>query len=220
MLVSEALQQRVSTRAFLPSPIPAGQLRSLFEAAQQAPSNCNVQPWQVYVVSGASRDALRERLLAEVGSGAPPVPDVDWGLTYEGEYRERQFGAAAALYGALGIDRKDRPARTEAMLRNWAFFDAPHAAFFTMHRSMGLRGAVDLGIYAQSLALLMAQEDIASCYQGALNQYPGPVRDLLGIPDEYGIVFGMSFGYADPEAPANRARTAREPLERSVSFFE
>lgn len=220
MSVTQALQSRFSTRAFRPEPVPAEQLRSIFERAGQSPSNCNVQPWQVYVISGETRDALRERLLAEVASGRAPAPDFDWGLAYEGEHRERQFGAAAALYDALGIDRRDRPARNEAMLRNWAFFDAPHAAFFTMERSLGMRGAVDLGIYAQSLALLMAEEGISSCYQGALNQHPGPVRELLDIPSGLGIVFGMSFGYADAAAQVNTARTTREPLERLVRFFD
>jgi nitroreductase len=219
MLVSEVLRQRVSTRAFLPEPVPAERLHNLFELAQLAPSNCNVQPWQVYVASGAVRDELSRRLLAEAGSGAVPAPEVPWGLSgYQGVYRERQFGSANALYGALGIDRRDRPARTEAALRNWAFFDAPHAAFFTMHKDMGLQGAVDLGIYAQGLVLLMAEQNIASCYQGALNHYPGPVRELLDIPSDYLIVFGLSFGYADPAAPVNRARTEREPLANAVHF--
>jgi nitroreductase len=156
----------------------------------------------------------------EAASGKAPEPEVPWGLTgYQGIYRERQFGAANALYGAIGIDRRDREARFEAALRNWTFFDAPHAAFFAMHRDMGLQGAVDLGIYAQGLVLLMAEEGIASCYQGALNHYPGPVRELLEIPEEYLIVFGLSFGYADPEAPVNRARTDRAPLDSAVHFF-
>lgn len=220
MSVAAALQQRVSTRAFLPTPVPAARLRELFAAAQQAPSNCNVQPWQVYVASGRTRDRLRERLVAAAQSGQPPCPEFDWGMKYDGIHRERQIGAAVALYGALGIGRQDRAARERAMLRNWEFYDAPHAAFFAMDRRGGMPGAVDLGIYAQGLALLLAEAGIASCLQGSLNHYPGPVRELLGIPDHLGILFGMCFGYADPEAPANRAHTRREPLENSVVFAD
>lgn len=220
MSVAAALQKRVSTRAFLPTPIPHDVLHDIFSRAQLSPSNCNVQPWQVYVVSGETQKILKDRLMAAMTSGAPSTPDFDWSIKYEGEYRVRQFGAAAALYDALGIDRTDRAARTEAMLRNWTFFDAPHSAFFTMGKTLGLGGAVDLGIYAQSLALLMADAGIATCFQGALNQVPGPVRDMLKIPESLGILFGMSFGYADLDAPANTARTEREPLEKSVQFFD
>ncbi|MET0377687.1 MAG: nitroreductase [Spongiibacteraceae bacterium] len=218
MSVITALQKRVSTRAFLSTPLPRDLIQRTFTAAQLAPSNCNVQPWQVYVVSGDTKQALQEKLLADIAAGKPAVPEFDWSLKYEGELRERQFGSASALYGALGIDRKDREARDKAMLRNWSFFDAPHVAFFTMDKSLGLRGAVDLGIYAQSLALLMADAGIATCMQGALGQHPGPVRAVLNIPDHLGILFGMSFGYADPNAPANTTRTVREPLEKSVIF--
>jgi nitroreductase len=200
--------------------VPRDELRRIFAEAQLSPSNCNVQPWQMYVVSGSTIQTLKERLTEAVLSGNPPSSDFDWSVKYEGELRERQFGAANALYSAMGIDRQDRAARNQAMLRNWAFFDAPHAAFFTMDRRLGLAGAVDLGIYAQTLTLLMTEVGIASCLQGALCQQPGPVRELLDIPDELGILFGMSFGYPDPDAPANAARTVREPLEKSVTFFD
>lgn len=221
MSVAAALQKRVSTRAFLPTPVPSEQLRALFAAAQLSPSNCNVQPWQVYVVSGDTRDRLQALMVAEVQSGKLPYPEFDWGLKYDdGEHRQRQIGAAVALYGALGIQREDRAGRERAMQRNWEFFDAPHAVFFAMDKSIGLRGAVDLGIYAQSLALLMADAGIASCFQGALNHYPGPVRELLGIPENIAILFGMCFGYADPDAPANQARTVREPLDKLVVFAD
>lgn len=220
MTVAAALQKRVSTRAFLATPVDRELLRQIFRAAQLSPSNCNVQPWQVYVVSGATLARLQASLLAEAASGRTPTPAFDWGLKYEGEQRERQFGAAAALYGALGIDRSDREARTQAMLRNWEFFGAPHAAFFAMGRDNGIRGAVDLGIYAQSLALLLAENGIGSCMQGALNQFPEPACEILGIPAQLGILFGMSFGYADPQAPANTARTVREPVDKAVFFAD
>ena len=118
----------------------------------------------------------------------------------------------------MGIERKDKDARLMAMLRNWAFFDAPHAAFFTMAKYLNIMGAVDIGIYAQSLALLMTEQGISSCMQGALGQFPDPVRAFFNIPGDHGVLFGMSFGYADDAAPVNTTRTEREPLETSVTF--
>ena len=219
MYVSRALQERTSIRAFLDKPVPDHVLKRIFGLSQMSPSNCNVQPWQVYVVSGKEQEALKEKLVAEVKKGHPPNPDFNWEIKYEGVHRDRQFGAAFALYGSMGIERQDKEGRMKAMLRNWEFFGAPHTVFFTMAKYMNIMGAVDLGIYAQSLALLMTDEGISSCMQGALGQYPDPIREHLNIPGDIGILFGMSFGYADPSEPVNTTRTDRVPLDAAVNFL-
>ena len=217
--VSETLQKRFSVRAFEDTPVPQEVLEEIFTLARRAPSNCNVQPCQACVVSGASKDQLQRELVNAVLSGSTPNPDFEWDVRYQGVHRERQFGSANALYGAMGIDRSDKARRQAAMLRNWQFFGAPHAAFFTMEKYLKMTGAVDLGIYAQTLALLMAERGISSCMQGALGMFPDPARRMFGLPDEVGILFGMSFGYADPDAPANQARTDRVPVDTAVRLF-
>lgn len=217
--VSAVLKKRFSVRAFRNEPVPPPVLEEIFTLAQQVPSNCNVQPCRVYVVSGAKKDQLRDELVGEVMSGKPAYPDFEWDVRFQGEHRERQFGSANALYGAMGIERTDKQRRQIAMLRNWGFFDAPHAAFFTMSKYLKLIGAVDLGIYAQTLSLLMAERGISNCMQGALGMFPGPARGMFGLAGDEGILFGMSFGYADEDAPANKARTDRVPLDATVRFL-
>jgi len=219
MTVNTLLENRYSVRGFKADPVDETLMKEIFAKAQQAPSNCNVQPWQTYVVSGEARDTLSKALMEAVMSGNPPNPKFDWVTRYEGKHRERQFGSANALYSALGIDRKDKMARNIAMVRNWQFFDAPHAAFFTMGTDMGVMGAVDVGIYAQTLALLLEENGIQCCMQGALGQFPDPVEKQLGLPEGQGILFGMSFGYAKEDHPANKARTDRAELSDAVQFF-
>ncbi|MBI2289984.1 MAG: nitroreductase family protein, partial [Betaproteobacteria bacterium] len=82
-----------------------------------------------------------------------------------------------------------------------------------------VKGAVDVGIYAQTLALLMTERGISCCMQGALGQFPDPARRMFGLPDDVGILFGMSFGYADHDAPANKTRTDRVSVDTMVRFF-
>ena len=41
----------------------------------------------------------------------------------------------------------------------------------------------------------------------------------VGLPDGVGILFGMSFGYADDAAPANKSRTDRVSVDTMVRFF-
>lgn len=77
------------------------------------------------------------------------------------------------------------------MLRNWKFFNAPHAAFFTMATYLKLKGAVDLGIYAQTLALLMTERGISSRGPGSeradvvlreIGSLPVDIRGLESAP--------------------------------------
>jgi len=219
MALSDILNSRYSVRAFKKDAVDPAQLQEIFSLAQQAPSNCNVQPWQTYVVSGARKDELKNRLIAEVMKQQPPAPDFDWKIAYQGIHRERQFGSANALYSSMGIERDDKMKRNMAMLRNWAFFDAPHVAFFTMDKYLGIMGAVDVGIYAQTLTLLLKERGIDSCMQGALGQFPDVVRSFLELPEERGILFGMSFGYADEDAAANKTRTDRADIGDAVCFL-
>ena len=220
MSIELLLKERSSVRAFIDKPVPQELLTKIFQQVQRSPSNCNVQPWQACVVSGETKSSLQASFMEILMSGATPNPDFNWFPKYNGIHRERQFASANALYSALGVAREDKKARQMSMLRNWQFFDAPHAVFFTMDKYLDIMGAVDLGIYAQSLSLLLAEHGIASCMQGALGQFPDPVRKALNLPDERGILFGMSFGYADDNAAVNNAKTERETLDNAVSFFD
>ncbi len=220
MILSDLLNNRVSTRAFTEQAIPHDQLVDIFELAQRSSSNCNVQPWQSMVVSGQRKEQIKQALIDEIMSGKQPYPDFDWTPKYQGKHRDRQFGSANALYNSLDIQRADKNARQASMLRNWQFFDAPHVAFFCMEKYLGIMGAVDMGIYAQTLSLILQNANISSCMQGALGQFPEPIRKNLEIPEHIGILFGMSFGYADLNAPVNKTKTTRVKIEDSVRFYQ
>jgi nitroreductase len=219
MSLTTLLEKRNSVRAYLETPVEQALLEAIFTQAQRAPSNCNVQPWQTCVVSGNKKETLKDDLITAVMSGNTPNPDFNWLPKYEGIHRDRQFGSANALYSALDIAREDKRGRQLAMIRNWSFFDAPHVVFFTMDKYLDIMGAVDLGIYAQTLSLLLTEHGLSSCMQGALGQFPDPVKNALNLPEQRGVLFGMSFGYADENAPVNNTRTDREDIENAVSFF-
>ena len=94
---------------------------------------------------------------------------------------------AVRYYGVMDIKRDDRNARNELMAKNWQFFGAPHVAFLCMDLDMGPVNAIDVGIYLQTLMLLMTEYGLGSCPQGALAYFPEPVREIAGIPDGTGI---------------------------------
>ncbi len=220
MNVTDALKSRRTVRGFLPKAVPAALIRDIFSAAQASASNCNTQPWQVSVVSGAARDRLADALVAHILAGAKPAPVFPLGdANLQGVYRERQIACAADYYGVMGITREDKAGRNALMMKNWQFFGAPHVAFLSMPASMGPVNAIDVGIYLQSLMLLMVEHGLASCPQGALAVFPEPVADIAHIPEDHGILCGLSFGYADEQAQINQAVMPRAPLDDSVTFI-
>ncbi|WP_207771016.1 nitroreductase [Kumtagia ephedrae] len=218
MPLDQAIALRRSVRGYLPAEVPEQTIRAVFQLAQAAPSNCNIQPWIAHVLSGESLRALGERMVAASEAGIPPDPDFSADRRFTGVYRERQVDAAVQLYGAMGIERHDRPRRDWAYRRNLNFFGAPHAVLVFMHGAFEEREAVDLGIYAQTLMLAMTARGIASCAQGALSLYPTIIREHLGLPPSNRLIFGISFGYEDGGVAANRARVGRAELDQSVVF--
>ena len=216
--VIDTIRTRRSVRRFLPREIPPEILHAIFSLAQCAPSNCNTQPWLVHVVSGAACNGLRQRLSQAALDPAAHAPDFPYDGCYEGAFRARQHDAAAQLHGAMGIARDDKAGRMQSFLQNFVFFGAPHAAFVFMPTPFGLREAADCGMYAQTLMLAMAAHGVASCPQTSLSFHPDVVRDALGVDANQRLLFGISFGYEDPNASANACRVDRAALEQSVVF--
>jgi len=218
MSLVDAIFQRRSVRGFLPKTVPEETMRNVFEQAQQAPSNCNTQPWYTVVASGDLRNSLRDQFVGRAMAGAPSEPDFSYVSKFEGVYRGRQVDCAAALYGEMEIARDDKAGRSRAALRNFEFFDAPHIAFLCMDRSFGATIAVDVGIYAQTLMLAMTAQGISSCAMGSLRSHPDLVRAAFGLEENIGVVFGICFGYDDSEVKANNTRTTRVSLDETVVF--
>jgi nitroreductase len=139
---------------------------------------------------------------------------------FEGDYRRLQVECAQELYGAMGVTRDDKKGRLDAMVQNYAFFGAPHVAFVCMERTFDIGVALDVGMYMQTLMLALWSRGVGSCAQAALAAHEEITRELLDIPEHLRILCGLSFGYEDPRVPANRARQARDAIDRNVRFFE
>ena len=213
----EIVLGRRSLRAFRPEPVEAATLEHVFAVAQRAPSNCNTQPWLTHVASGASLQALREEMPKRFMAGEISL-DFPYDGTYAGVYKERQYGSAQALYDAVGIAREDKARRHAQFMRNFTFFDAPHVAFLFLPEPFGLREAADLGMYAQTLMLAMTAHGLGSCPQTALSFQADFIRETLGVDASNKLMFGISFGHPDPDAPVNKCVTDRATVADSVSF--
>src|SRR4028118_576008 len=124
----ETVRSRRSFRSFLPTPVPNAQIRQVLEDAQRSPSNCNTQPWNTHIVSGAKIQELG-RLLTEANEAQHFTPDFSFDdkCFYEA-YGERQREHGKTFYTAMGVTRDDKIGRHEAAARNYSFYGAPHAA--------------------------------------------------------------------------------------------
>jgi nitroreductase len=215
--LQETWTQRSSTRAFRPDPIPRETLEKLFTAAQRAPSWCNVQPWQVCVTDPPVTQELSAAMVAAARSGMPRA-DVPFPLEYPSPYKERRIACGAALYTAMGIAREDKASRYDAWLRNYGFFDAPHMAVVACDKRLGPYVYVDVGVWLGYVLTAAQALGIECCPMASIAAYPEPLRARLPIAETDIVLFGIALGHADPDAPANRTRTSRDPIEANVTF--
>lgn len=219
MDLDTALASRRSVRAFTPREVPRGTLRTIFERAQQAPSWCNIQPWRVWLASGEARARFTAGM-CEAATTRTPVPDVPFPGEYPEPYGTHRKECGKALYESMGVARDDRAGRQGAWMRNFVAFDAPHIAIVGIDRRFALYAALDVGCWLQSLLLLAQSEGLATCAMASLATYPEVARDVLGVPEDITILFGIAIGYEDERAPANACRTTRDSIDANLRMIE
>ena len=220
MEFADVVKARHSYRGFLPKAVDEKTLKEIFELANWAPSNCNVQPWHVHVLSGDACNNMRKKMKAAAVKEPSGNPDFPWQGKFSGDYRERQICSALGLWEHQGVTREDREKRAWSWMRNFEFFDAPHIAFIFVTDEFPelVRLAGDTGMYAQTLMLAMENAGLGSCPQTSVSCYPDLVREELGIESRFKLMMGLSFGYVDHSDSANNLRTDRATLEQSTTF--
>ncbi|HVR54661.1 MAG TPA: nitroreductase [Pseudorhodoferax sp.] len=221
MNVTEALATRRSVRDFLPQPVPGELVRRVLTQALRAPSGGNLQPWHLHVVGGEALDALkasmRERV-AQAPGGEPTEYDI-YPKELVSPYRDRRFAVGEAMYARLGIPREDKDARRRWFARNFQFFDAPLALFCSVDRRMGPPQWSDLGMFLQSVMLLLRAEGLDSCAQECWAIYPETIGRFLELPAGRMLFTGMAIGYARRDGPLDALVTERAPLEEVARFY-
>ncbi len=216
---------RHSCRGYKPDQVPQETIETMLRVAQGAASWCNSQPWQAIVTSGEETDRFRDALYTHACAMSwadqktrPEQPDYAFPVRYEGIYKERQRETGWALYESVGIAYGDRAASGRQMLENFRMFGAPHVMIVTTEEDLGIYGAIDCGAWVAHVMLAATSLGIGTIAQAALAGVAGFVRDWFEIPENRKIVCAVSFGYPDPEHPANQFRTKRAPLDQVVSW--
>lgn len=218
-MLEDLLQARYSCRAFLPTPVPRETIERIVNLAQRSASWCNSQAWQLVITRGEGTERFRRALLEQVDR-QPPAPDLPWPREYLGVYRDRRRECGFQLYESVGVGREDKAGAMRQARRNFELFDAPHVAIVTSPEPLGTYGAVDCGAFVGSFMLAARSLGVASIAQAALASQSAFVRGHFGIGNDRLMVCGISFGFEDPDHPANRFRTRRAGLDEAVTWVD
>lgn len=218
--VDAAIENRSCVRAFLPDPVPRGMVEEILQVASRAPSGSNTQPWRVYVLQGAARDELVDRVSKAYDAiyEQPELADQyreeytyyprQWVEPYRGRRRANGWG----LYGLLGIQKGEKDKMHAQHRRNFRFFDAPVGLIFTMDRILEQGSMMDYGMFLQNVMVAARARSLHTCPQAAWNRFGSIILPLIGAGEGEMLVCGMALGWADESEAVNSFWNTREPV--------
>lgn len=227
--VEAAIGSRFSCRAFhREREVPRATIEQILQLASRAPSGTNTQPWKVYVLQGAARDGLVEKVCAAHDAQyADPSLAAEYREEYDyyptkwvSPYLDRRRENGWGLYGLLGIAKGEKDKMHAQHQRNFRFFDAPVGLMFTMDRVLGRGSLMDYGMFLQNIMVAARAHGLHTCPQAAWNGFAKIILPHIGAgPDEM-VVCGMALGHADVQAPVNGFHTPREPAANFTRWLE
>ena len=140
--------------------------------------------------------------------------------TYNYQELLEKVSRLAGVLTDLGVEKGDREGSRAQMMRNYAFFGAPHVAIISTPKALGPYGALDCGAYVTAFTLAAEALGIATIPQAAIAEFSQIVREEIDLDETRDVLCVISFGYADPDHPANQFRTRRAGLDEVVDWRE
>jgi nitroreductase len=225
--VDEAITSRMSARAFTQQAVPRALLEQILEVSSRAPSGTNTQPWKVYVLQGASRDSLVNKICtAHDAVRANPELAKNYKEEYDyyptqwiSPFIDRRRENGWSLYGLLGIGKADKDKMHAQHQRNYQFFDAPVGLMFTVNRVMGRGSLLDVGMLLQNVMVSARGHGLHTCPQAAWNGFANIIMPHIGAGEDEMLVCGMSLGYADETDKVNTFHTPRVPASEFTTWL-
>jgi nitroreductase len=171
MELKSIIESRRSIRKFLPDPIPDEYVNEILDAARQAPSGGNIQPWRFVIIkSPEAREKLKDFTLGFVAS-APVIivccSDLNANRSYRERYKElRQAGAfEGVVFDAPQSSSEKVPSMNEDQIKGYLNLNTAIAV-----EHMILR-ATDLGL-GSCWVMMFNRQQLASWLQLDNNLYP------------------------------------------------
>jgi len=218
-------QRNPSASSLRPQGVSRELITAILELARRAPSGVNTQPWNVYVLQGASRDALVRlarsalpALLSDVGAqscfwdqfkrlpGSSSWPGPDWQQA-GGDF----LASANAAFG--GGTLQDAAALEQ-------YFDlngAPVALVCTIDSALGLGSVLDCGIFLQNISAAAAGKGLFAEVQTGWKGLADKTLAHLEAPAGALLLAVIAIGHGVP-SPAE-ARHSQRPHAQAIMVW-
>src|SRR3546814_1241203 len=112
----------------------------------------------------------------------------------------------------------DLAARLMWFANNFRAFGAPVLMLVHTPKYVGPPQWSDIGMWLQTIALLLREEGLDCCFQEAWAVYAPQIREVVNIPDDHIFFCGMAIGYRDPDAPVNNFPVPRADISESIRW--
>lgn len=220
--IDAALLSRRAVRGYLSRPVTRETVEHLLKVAARMPSGYNMQPWQVFVVSGPAK----QRLTADVMEARVHHPEEKseeyqyYPKSWRSPYSERRKDFGDQIYGLAGVKREDEAAMFRHVGRNYEFFGAPVGLFFAIDKDLEVGSWLDCGMFIAGVMIAARAQGLHTCPQVAWAPWHRIVRRHVAIPESMTLLCGMSLGFEDETTDVNQARMDRSDIKNWATFID
>jgi nitroreductase len=220
MQFDDVILGRRSIRGYTPDPVPRDLIEDIIKLAMRAPSSMNTQPWHFYVITGEPLAKIRQGNTERMLAGVPQSREFRTGQAFAGEHRERQIGVAKQLFSAMSIERDDKAARQDWVMRGFRQFDAPVCVIITYDRVLDGSDDTPFDCGAAATALVNAawSRGLGAVINSQGIMQSPVVREHAGIADDQVIMKSIALGWPDEDFPANAVVSTRKSIDEAAVF--
>lgn len=215
MNIEEALNARHTCRAFTDQIPDEKLIREVLEIAQRSPSSTNIQPWDITIATGEAAEKLGTRLATEFDKGVP----LDMPSLPESHHHFRQQ-LGREIYGPDGYNllHSERERSANLNRRNFEMYNAPVIAVIGIDERLNYADIVSVGMYLQTLVLLLTERGLATGCSVATSGYHRQIREVLGVAENIKVLCTLQIGYEDESVQVNKLKMSRRNYTECARF--
>lgn len=217
MGIEQAINARRTCRGYTNKMPDADVIHEVLDIAQRSPSSTNIQPWDVTIATGEALQKLRTRLAEDFDKAVP----LDMPSLPESHHHFRQQ-LGREIYGPDGYNMLRSEVERHASLnrRNFEMYDAPMVAVIGIDERLNYGDVVSVGMYLQTLVLLLTERGLATGCSVATSGYHKQIREILGVAENVKVLCTLQIGYEDESVQVNKLKMSRRNYTECVKFVE
>jgi len=218
MEIIEAIESRKSIRAYKKMNVSKDVLSKIIETSLRSPSATNLQPWNLYVITGEILDKIRHENVERFLSGGRPTFEEP---LLNDLFRSRRSELAKDLFALLGIEREDKDKRKAWAARGHGYFDAPTVVLIALDLSVlaGTWSLLAIGSFILSFCLSALEYGLGTCISEQGVAYHDIIRKYVDVPESQRLIISITVGYPDFSAPENQLVSTRVAVDDAVHWY-